>query len=125
MKYLNDTVAYLQISDFDSSGRLVNPKIPSNIPVVVMIQAAYCGHCTSAKPAFQEFANSVDRNKVFVATIQADGDEPGEKELGAMLSQIKPDFRGFPDYALFLNGRLIPKQIQGRDVASLREFAKI
>ena len=52
MMYLNK-VAYLQDSDFDIKGNIINKNIPDNIPIVIMLQAEFCGYCTKAKPAFQ------------------------------------------------------------------------
>ena len=122
MKYLNKPVAYLQKSDFNESGELVNPNIPKNIPVIVMVQAEFCGYCTQAKPAFQQFAEK-NQGKVFSATIQGDGDMPGEKELGSMLNVIDPTFQGYPAYIKFVNGKRVDKDIKGRDVKSLNDFA--
>jgi thiol-disulfide isomerase/thioredoxin len=119
--YLNRPIAYLEDDDFDSEGRLVNPGIPDDLPVVVMLQANFCGFCTEAKTAFQEFAN-VNEGKVFCATIQGDGNIGGEKALGERLRKVKSNFRGFPDYALFVEGSRIPKEIKGRSLAELEEF---
>lgn len=123
-KYLNNPVAYLQDSDFDSNGNIKNPVIlNSGKPVVIMIQANFCGYCTQAKPDFQNFADK-NRNKVFCATIQGDGNEPGEKELSKRIDSIKPGFQGFPDYVLYRNGRRVDKEINGRDVKNLENFVK-
>ncbi len=77
-----------------------------------MIQANYCGHCTNAKGDYYKAAKYIKeleknggtsyKNKVVFATIQADGDEEGEKELNQILDKIKPTFVGFPDYVLML-----------------------
>ena len=122
--HLNNPVAYLEDSDIDSQGNLVNSQIPKDIPVVVMLQASWCPHCTSAKPAFQEFADKY-QGKVFAATVQADGDKESEKKLGKRVSQIKPGFRGFPDYVLYKNGRRVDKEIGGRGVSDLAKFAGV
>lgn len=116
-------IAYLENSDFDSEGNLVNPQIPKNKPVVIMIQSSWCGHCRNAKPAFQEFANKSYPN-VFCATIQADGERESEKQLGKRLKVIKPGFLGFPDYVLYKNGKRVDVNIQGRSVSALEQFAK-
>ena len=121
MKYLNKPIAYLQDSDFDVNGNLVNPNIPKNMPVVVMLAANYCHFCTEAKPAYQHFANQT-RGKVFCTTIQGDGNMPGEKELAKRLNKINPSFKGYPDYLLFLNGKRVNKDIKGRGVNELFEF---
>jgi thiol-disulfide isomerase/thioredoxin len=121
MKYLNKPVAYLVDKDYDGNGNLNNVNIPDNKPIVVMIQADFCGHCTHAKPAFQEFANN--NKDVFCATIQGDGDELGEKELSKKLSSFLPDFRGFPEYAGYKNKKFVKMHAGGRSVQDLREFA--
>lgn len=123
MKYLNKPIAYLQDSDFDANGNLINPDIPKNIPVVVMLAANFCHYCTQAKPAYQQFANQM-KGKIFCATIQGDGDMPGERELSRRLNKIKPSFRGYPDYMLFINGKRVNKEIKGRGVNDLIEFVR-
>ena len=123
MKYLDAPVAYLQDHDFDAQGNLI-ADIPRDIPTVVMLQAEFCGYCTQAKPAFQEFCNT-HNGEVFCATVQSDGSEPGEKELGKRLSKIIPGFRGFPEYVLYKNGKRVDKKISGRSVADLKAFAGV
>jgi len=118
--HFSKPVAYLEDQDFDSSGNLIT-SIPGNLPVVVMIQASWCPHCTNAKPAFQEFANKYN-GKVFCATIQSDGERESEQKLGKRVQVIKPSFRGFPDYVLFVNGKRVEKEIQGRSAADLETF---
>jgi thiol-disulfide isomerase/thioredoxin len=114
MDYFDLPVYYLQRSDFDDNGYLTNPKL-KNKKVIVMLQANYCGWCKKAKPDFLEAAKHVhqleqnggtlESQKVVFTTIQADGDQPGESELNEIIGRIKPDFKGFPDYVLFVNGK--------------------
>lgn len=118
----NKNVAYMEDDDFDKDGNLINTEIPNNMPVVIMLQASWCPHCISAKPAFQEFADKY-KGKVFCATIQSDGDRPSEKALGKRVDVIKPGFRGFPDYALYKNRKYVDKQISGRGVQDLVVFS--
>jgi thiol-disulfide isomerase/thioredoxin len=122
MSYLNKPVAYLQDSDLDDKGDLINPKIPKNIPVIIMLQGDFCGYCTKAKPAFQELADE-NENKIFCATIQADGKEKGENELGKRLNKIYSNFQGFPHYVGYKNGKFIKDHNGGRDKDSLKKFA--
>lgn len=119
---MNYPVHYLENQDINSQGDLVVPQIPKNMPVVIMVQASWCPHCTNAKPAFQEFAEKY-KDKVFVATIQADGERDTEKQLGKRINNIKKTFRGFPDYLLFYNGKMVDKEIGGRSVDDLAKFA--
>jgi thiol-disulfide isomerase/thioredoxin len=121
MLYLNTPVHYLQRQDLSSSGDIINTDIPTDKPVVVMVQSSWCGYCTQSKPAFQEFAEK-NKNRVFATTIQSDGDMPGEKEAGEIISATDPTFQGFPHYMLYINGKKVDKTIKGRDVKSLEEF---
>ena len=123
MIYLQKPVAYLTDSDFDDNGNLINKKIPNDIPVVIMIQANFCGYCSHAKPAFQEFAIKHE-GKVFSATIQGDGTQPGEKELMKKIKKIDPSFKGYPDYVGYKNGKLIKVHTGGRNVSDLENFVK-
>lgn len=121
MKYLNKPVAYLQDFDFDSSGNLINQSIPKNKPVIIMIQAEFCGHCTTAKPAFQDFANK-NKDRVFCATIQGDGKQKGERELSKNINKIHPNFRGYPSYVVYKNNKFFKIHEGGRDLDSLTEL---
>jgi len=121
---LHRPIAYLENNDFNENGDLINPQIPKNIPTVIMFQASWCPHCTAAKPAFQKFANKHE-GRVFCATIQADGERESEKALSRRATQFIPGFRGFPEYVLYINGKYVPKQITGRDVRHLEQFAGV
>lgn len=119
MTYLVAPVIYLESKDFTASGNLKHFK---NKTCVIMVQANYCGHCTTAKPDFQKFA---EKNKdVVCLTIQGDGDEPDVQNLVKLITKIKPSFKGYPDYFLFKSGKYIQKEIEGRTEASLEEFVK-
>jgi thiol-disulfide isomerase/thioredoxin len=122
MKYLNLPVVYLQDQDFDNNGNLVNPELlKTKKPVMIMIQGNFCGYCTQAKPAFQKFAEE-NKGKVICATIQGDGKESGEKELSNRVSKIHPNFRGYPGYVLYKNGKLYKVHDGGRGVKDLEKF---
>ena len=119
-----NNVAYLEDSDFDQNGNIINPEILSmKMPVVVMMQASWCPHCKSATPAFDEFAG-LSQGKVFSATIQSDGDRESEKALGKRIKEtIKSNFRGFPDYLVYIDGKPVNKEISGRTVEDLKKFS--
>ena len=121
---LDKNVAYLEDPDVGKNGKIINTDVPKDIPVVIMIQATWCGHCKNALPAFQEFANATV-GKVFCATIQIDGERPSEVALGKRLKIIDPSFSGFPHFSLFVAGNYVEKMINGRTVKDLREFATI
>ena len=120
MKYLNKPIYYLQRNDFDDNGNLINQNIPKDIPTIIMIQANFCGHCVTAKPAYQELANKMN-GKVFFATIQGDGTEPGEKELNDILNKIDLKFKTFPTYIAYYKGN---RKVHngGRSVNDLEKF---
>lgn len=122
MSYLLSPVIYLESKDFTSSGNL---KYFKDKTCVIMVQANYCGHCTTAKPEFQKFAEN--NKSVVCLTIQGDGDDPGSdelKKLNNLVTKIKPGFQGFPDYYLFQGGQFVEKEINGRTEAALEEFIK-
>ena len=113
MSYLLPPVLYLEPSDFTVNGDFKHFKDKT---CVIMIQANYCGHCTTAKPDFQKFAEN--NKSIPCLTIQ------GDKKMVDLITKIKPSFQGYPDYLLYKNGRLIEKEINGRTEASLEEFIK-
>lgn len=124
MEDFNKNVAYLEDHDFDEKGNLIAKEIPKNIPVVVFVNAAFCGFCRKAHPAFQQFAD-LSKGKVCCLSLQADGPRESEQALGKRIRNFVPGFRGFPHYCLYYNGKLVDKEIQGREVEDLIEFAKV
>lgn len=123
MKYFELPVAYLENDDFREDGSIDMGDISSSIPVVVMVQTKWCGHCDAAKPEFQKFA-SKHHDKIIAATIEVDGDRPGEIALQQRLKQLFPSFKGFPHYALFKDGKLVENhEIKNRSLAGIENFA--
>lgn len=121
--YMDSPVAYLENDDFDEKGDLINPRVPRDIPVVVMVQANFCRHSAKAKPSFQKFA---DRNngRVFAATIQVDGKERNEPELGKRIREVIPKFRGYPQYCLYVDGQWQDRKLKGEgSEEELEKFA--
>ena len=104
MSTLYYPIMYLDDNDFQGDKLVLPNNLQNQKNVVVMLQTSWCPHCTDAKPAFQEFAEKY-QDKIICATIQPDGDTQEEKNLGDRIKQIVPDFRGFPDYCLFVNGK--------------------
>jgi thiol-disulfide isomerase/thioredoxin len=121
--YLEDPIYSLEDQDFDSNGNLINSKIPKNIPVLIMIQADFCGYCTKAKPEFEKFAKK-NEGKIFTATIIGDGDRPGEQALSKRLKIVDPTFRGFPSYVAYKNGKRVGVHEGGRSATDLENFIK-
>lgn len=123
---LNGPIAYLQVTDFDDNGNVINPDIPKDKPMIIMLQAKWCGHCTQAKPAYQNFADN-NTDTVFCTTVAADGTEQGEKELAQKFSSgLKGvSVRGFPTYiGVKTTGEMIENTI-GRDEQSLKKFVDL
>lgn len=123
MSYLLSPVLYLESKDFIDKKHLKNSALRAKT-AIVMVQANECGHCSNAKPAFQKFAES-NRN-IACLTIQCNMGRDStdeEKKLMDIVSNIKPDFQGFPDYFKFVGGKYTLEQISGRDEKALRKFA--
>lgn len=119
MDHLNYPVMYLEVTDFDKDGNLINPQL-MNTPLFVFIMSSGCGYCTMAKPEFQKLANS---GVVDCAVIQVDGERDTEKMLAPVVSKIYPgNLRGFPSYFIIdQNGTKRPYD-GGRDAASMSAF---
>ena len=124
MDEFNKHVNYMENHDFDKKGNLINKSIPNNIFVVIMIQASWCHFCKQAKPHFQKFAKK-HKNKVFCATIESNGERESEKKLGNRVNDFVPDFKGFPHYILYKDGKMVNKKIKGRSVEHLENFVGI
>lgn len=119
MNDLKIPVVYLDNSDFTSDGRLIVPKdVPQSIPFLVMVQASWCPHCVNAKPDFQAFSEK-HKGRVISATIQSDGSSSLEKALSKRIDSIIPDFRGFPHYLVYVNGRPVKTVDTGRSLSDL------
>ena len=94
-------IHYLEITDFDSDGNLKNPTIPTNKPVLIMVQGNFCGHCQHAKPYFQTFA---DKHKnIYCLTIQVDGNKPTEQGISSFVGKLDKSFTGAVPHYIYLN----------------------
>lgn len=118
-KDLNYPVAYLELQDFDEDGNLISKQL-KNKPVMIMIQAGWCGACSAAKPEFQKFADSLVAH---AATIQNDGQRDSERQLAAIIDLLYPEkLIGFPSYLLItVDGRKLAYN-GPRDSKSLERF---
>lgn len=97
-------VVYLEIEDFDPVSGLLHGEFKEK-PVLVMIQANYCGACTRSKPDFQKLA---DKNPGFtLATVQLDGEKESERKIVNILDKISPSITSIPVYILFFNNQKI------------------
>jgi len=109
-------VAYLEGSDIAPDAS-IKPSVNNGKPVLLMMQSNYCPHCTNAKPAFQELADSLD--SVCFATVQTDGG-PLDQMAAKALKSVNTA-RGVPAYLVFdRQGKFVKMHDGGRDVASLK-----
>jgi thiol-disulfide isomerase/thioredoxin len=116
MKYLIKPIFYLEKSDFDNNGNIINNKLNSNKPIFIMIQASWCFHCSNSKPEYQKFANK-NNDRAFITTIEVDND----KSKNIDLTKIYPDLKGFPSYIVYYKNNKIPFTT-GRSEKDLTEF---
>jgi len=119
MEYLTSPVIYLDKTDFNEDGKLVSFKIIDK-PIFIMIQAVFCGHCTRAKPWFQEFSVR-NKDRVICCSIQGDSEYPDAKNMGNIIKKICPNFMGFPSYVVFHKGEYIEYD-GGRKTEDLENF---
>ena len=115
---------YLEDSDFDKEGNIVQPSIKTGVKaVVVMIKSNGCGHCVAALPALEDFAKKHGKD-YFVAICQADGKDKVSSET--IKNVGKKTFLGFPHYTLFTKDgkNLENEKIEGRGVEDLVKFAE-
>ena len=120
---MSNNIAFLQNDALDSSGNLTFST--DNKPLLVMVKASWCGHCKTAAPGFQEFADKYS-DKVLCGCIR-EGDEqtPSEKELMTRLTTVKtvmPSFRGYPHFVLYVNGKPVDGTVSDRSVAGYKDF---
>ena len=87
-----------------------------------MLAANFCGHCTAAKPAYQEAADK--HPEIFFATIQGDSQNPEEQKLSQRLSQMFENFQGYPTFVGYRGGKYVRTHDGPRDVESIVNFAK-
>lgn len=119
---MSNTIAYLQNDAFDSSGNLTFST--DNKPLLVMVKASWCGHCKTAAPGFQEFADKHSDKVICGCIREGDGQTPSEKELMApsRLKTVMPAFRGFPHFVLYVNGKPVDGTVSDRSVAGYKDF---
>jgi hypothetical protein len=104
-KFEDETVVFLdQTSEFDSNANFI--KDMNGKPMIVMMGATFCPHCTeSAAPMFRIFASenyaksSIDPTKIITAVVYADGSD-SERAVASLLSE-KVKARGIPMFIFF------------------------
>ena len=126
---LEGDIGYLEAKDIDSQGNLVGPDvqkyIPQNVPVVIMFQASWCGHCKHTKPTFQQLCNE-NKGKIFCATVQDDEKSGRQQQVSKMFSNGFPGvdpIRGYPTFLGYKNGKFVKEYNGNRSKQSLYDFA--
>ena len=97
--HFNENVIYLEQHDLE--GSKLSPQIleiANQRPVLVMIQAGFCGHCQDAKPEFQKCADN--NTDILHCTIVSDGSDSEQgiaQDIGSKVEQ----YDGVPTFMLF------------------------
>jgi thiol-disulfide isomerase/thioredoxin len=127
--FLTDPIKYLESSDFDDDGNIMYSEIlPSNKPLMILLQSNSCGYCNMAKPDFQRFAE-FNKDRLTSATIQFDAAaDPKFRSLNLnftpeKVNNIYSGLRGFPSYVLYI-GNTKYKYDGNRDFESLNNFIR-
>jgi thiol-disulfide isomerase/thioredoxin len=114
-------VLYLESHDFHSNGNLKS-YVNKGKPTIIIGTANFCGHCTTAKPAFEEFAK---KNPKVQAAIIVSDNSPTEIQAGKLFKVWDPEHRGIPSYFGFNSDGVFSKvHNKGRSVQDLEKFAK-
>lgn len=108
----NNNVIYLEGKDIDNSNLLFKDK------AMILIQSIGCGYCKSAKPEYADAADNNNDCKWF--TIEMDTADDNLKNFAKDL----PNFRGYPHYVLFNNGKLSKTYEGNRKKDDLIKFIK-
>lgn len=110
-------VIYLEGSDFNPDGSVVS----DGRPTIIMCYADYCGHCKSAKPAFQSIVSKAPNIRV-CAVHGGDGGATDRQAEEVVRNLLKP-FRGYPSYLLMdKNGRFVSAYEGDRSAEAIIEF---
>jgi thiol-disulfide isomerase/thioredoxin len=99
------SIVFLYNDSVDMDGKLVIDT--EGMYMIVMCQASWCGHCTTAKPVFEKLANELTGMVVF-ATIDCSGNlEPKQQKLADRVGKLF-GVRGFPTFLCFdTNGDMV------------------
>ena len=109
-------VPYLEDGDITSDGNL-KPSFTEGKPVLLLVQANFCPHCTTAKPDFQKLLDCKEKFKI--ATVQGDGDAMDK----AASEKLSKNVRGFPTYLVFNRDGTFKEVCEaGRDYSSLKKY---
>ena len=116
-----ENIAYLEVDDFNPDGS-IKSYVNNGKPIVLMVQANFCGYCKQASPALAQFAK--ESPDILVATIVTDG-EQSEKQAARFVKIWDADHKGVPAYFGFSpNGKFMIQHRGGRDVGSIKNFTE-
>lgn len=115
---LKKPIFYLRRSNFDKNGNIRNLFLKDKI-LIIFVHADFCIHCRNAKQDYQNAAIENKSSNVHFGAIQADGNTKGEQECEEILPKILKNYRGFPDYAIFVNCEPLLHEIKSRDTKTI------
>jgi thiol-disulfide isomerase/thioredoxin len=121
-------VGHIQDMDVDVNGNLKTTTFGAgNKPVFLMLYGTGCGHCDKAKPAFAQVFKDQQQQRVFMAALKTNDDDPSVQKLmkrfPALLQKAGIIFNGVPTYLVFHNNKWREYK-GGRDAESLRLFLR-
>lgn len=114
-------IYYFRRQDFDKQGNLISSYFKDKV-VIIFIHANYCMYCHMAKDDYIKAAK-MTKNVIFGA-IQFDGEIYGEKQCEEIFNKICKDFQGFPEYAIFKNGKPLKIEVKNRDYKTIIDTLK-
>ena len=86
-------------------------------PVIVWYYADWCGHCTDFDPAWNEYTNSCNNNKMKISNVKVNHD------IIQKLS-YSPEVQGYPTIQFHHKGKNLSEFNQNRTPEELMKFAK-
>jgi len=103
-------VWYLEEKDFNKKGTFINKeKNPYNYPIVIMVQASWCGACKAMRPYYAKFAEKVDDDDMPILVTTADtGENPQMVDLLDTFENV--DIRAYPTLILYVNNKVFKVQ---------------
>jgi thiol-disulfide isomerase/thioredoxin len=117
IKFENQVV-FLETGDVREDGTFT---FEMELPLLVMMQGSYCGHCKTMKPAFAQ-ASKMLEGVVLCCTIHADSENPSERDLAMRLGKIM-QIPGYPHTFLVRNGKIAKIYKGDRSAQDLVKFA--
>ena len=114
----DNTITYLQNSDFDESGKMITDV--GNKRVAILIQSHQCGFCKPVKDCWQRIANEKFEKDGDVLMCTIDAYE--NTNLLRRINKFIPEFKGFPFITAYQNGILTDTYSGDRKYDSILKF---